>query len=56
MSQKMPFFPKKALKMPGWQHCGIGLGAALFLSFPSVPLGTGGVVSWAVRVCDVISR
>ncbi len=20
MSQKMPFFPKKALKMPGWQH------------------------------------
>ena len=21
MSQKMPFFSKKALKMPGWQHC-----------------------------------
>ncbi len=21
MSQKMPNFPKKALKMPGWQHC-----------------------------------
>ncbi len=20
MSQKMPIFPKKALKMPGWQH------------------------------------
>ncbi len=21
MSHKMPIFPKKALKMPGWQHC-----------------------------------
>ncbi len=21
MSQKMTIFPKKALKMPGWQHC-----------------------------------
>ena len=48
MSQKMPIFPKKALKMPGWQHCSLGRGRgrlslSLFLSpatFPPVPFNT----------------
>ena len=41
MSQKMPIFPKKALKMPGWQHwCAAPLRflpAQLRISFPGPP-------------------
>ncbi len=38
MSQKMPIFPKKALKMSGWQHCSQGVRLSPLSTFPVWPL------------------